>query len=84
MVAAMDWRRTCSAGSRRRTRPPRCARCCGALRVATGGDGKDYHRVDLEAVEITVQRDFFGYFSESMSVFDEAYRQAHHRLLAAS
>jgi hypothetical protein len=36
---------------------------------------KDYHHVDLVPVEMPMQRGFFTYFVEDMSVFDAAYQQ---------
>lgn len=51
---------------------------------AAADDGKNYHHIALEPVEIEIQRDFFSYFIESMSVFDRAYQQAHQQLLSVS
>ena len=46
-----------------------------ALREATSND-KDYHLIDLQPLEIGVQRGFFTYFVEDIAVFQHAYGQA--------
>jgi hypothetical protein len=46
-----------------------------ALRDATGND-KNYHLIDLQPLEIGVQRGFFTYFVEDIAVFQDAYGQA--------
>jgi hypothetical protein len=46
-----------------------------ALREATGND-KNYHLIDLQPLEIGVQRGFFTYFVEDLAVFQDAYGQA--------
>jgi hypothetical protein len=52
-----------------------------ALREATGKN-KTYHSIDLKPVEIGVQRGFFSYFVEDITVFQDAYGQAIAQLAA--
>jgi hypothetical protein len=53
-----------------------------ALREATGKD-KAYHSIDLKPVEIGMQRGFFSYFVEDITVFQDAYSQAVAKLAAS-
>lgn len=57
--------------------------------LSAGGEGKGYHRkgyhhIDLETIEIEMQRGFFTYFLEEMAVFEKAYNQAYARLVAVT
>ena len=41
---------------------------------------RDFHRIQLREVELTVQRGFYTYFIEDIAVFDDAYRAAYQQL----
>lgn len=43
---------------------------------------KTYHPIDLREIEIEIQRDFFTYFLEDMTVFEKAYHQSYEKLAA--
>jgi len=57
----------------------------GRQALAEGrGDDKRYHPIELETVEIEVNRGYFDYFLESMSVFDQAQEDSYKQLAGSS